>query len=43
MAIRMAERGVKVDLVDSEANWGAAGTGVTLSPLTARASLPAWR
>ena len=37
MAIRMAENGVKVDLVDSEKNWGAAGTGVTLSPLTARA------
>ncbi len=37
VAIRMAERGVKVDLVDSEKNWGAAGAGVTLSPLTARA------
>lgn len=37
VAIRMAERGVAVDLVDNEANWGAAGTGVTLSPLTARA------
>ena len=36
-AIRMAERGVSVDLVDIERNWGAAGTGVTLSPLTARA------
>ena len=37
VAIRMAERGVAVDLVDIEQNWGAAGTGVTLSPLTARA------
>lgn len=37
VAIRMAERGVAVDLVDNETNWGAAGTGVTLSPLTARA------
>ncbi|GAB4356816.1 MAG: FAD-dependent oxidoreductase [Oricola sp.] len=37
VAIRMAERGVKVDLVDIEKDWGAAGTGVTLSPLTARA------
>ncbi|MCB1357265.1 MAG: FAD-dependent monooxygenase [Maritimibacter sp.] len=37
VAIRMAERGVAVDLVDIEKNWGAAGTGVTLSPLTARA------
>lgn len=36
-AIRMAERGVAVDLVDIEQDWGAAGTGVTLSPLTARA------
>ncbi len=37
VAIRFAERGVDVDLVDLEENWGAAGTGVTLSPLTARA------
>lgn len=37
VAIRMAERGVAVDLIDSEENWGAAGTGVTLSALTARA------
>lgn len=37
VAIRMAERGVAVDLVDIEKNWGAAGTGVTLSALTARA------
>ena len=37
VAIRMAERGVAVDLVDIETDWGAAGTGVTLSPLTARA------
>lgn len=37
VAIRMAERGVAVDLVDIEENWGAAGTGVTLSPLTTRA------
>lgn len=37
VAIRMAERGVAVDLVDIEQNWGAAGTGVTLSALTARA------
>lgn len=37
VAIRMAERGVTVDLVDIEDNWGAAGTGVSLSPLTARA------
>lgn len=36
-AIRLAERGVAVDLVDIEENWGVAGTGVTLSPLTARA------
>ncbi|MBV7380621.1 FAD-dependent monooxygenase [Maritimibacter dapengensis] len=36
-AIRLAERGVKVDLIDIEENWGAAGTGVTLSSLTARA------
>lgn len=36
-AIRMAERGVKVDLVDIAENWGAAGTGVSLSNLTARA------
>lgn len=36
-AIRMAERGVTVDLVDIEQAWGAAGTGVTLSQLTARA------
>ena len=36
-AIRLAERGVAVDLVDSATDWGAAGTGVTLSPLTARA------
>lgn len=36
-AIRLAERGVVVDLVDIEEDWGAAGTGVTLSPLTARA------
>ncbi|TMV87442.1 oxidoreductase [Thioclava sp. BHET1] len=36
-AIRLAERGVVVDLVDIEENWGAAGTGVTLSPLTCRA------
>lgn len=37
VAIRMTERGVAVDLVDIEETWGAAGTGVTLSPLTARA------
>lgn len=37
VAIRMAERGVAVDLVDIAENWGAAGTGVTLSTLTARA------
>lgn len=36
-AIRLAERGVAVDLVDIEKDWGAAGTGVTLSVLTARA------
>ncbi len=36
-AIRFAERGVKVDLVDIATSWGTAGTGVTLSPLTARA------
>jgi 2-polyprenyl-6-methoxyphenol hydroxylase-like FAD-dependent oxidoreductase len=36
-AIRLAERGVAVDLVDIEENWGAAGTGVTLSSLTCRA------
>jgi 2-polyprenyl-6-methoxyphenol hydroxylase-like FAD-dependent oxidoreductase len=36
-AIRLAERGVSVDLVDIATNWGTAGTGVTLSPLTARA------
>ncbi|MGH1368124.1 MAG: FAD-dependent monooxygenase [Maritimibacter sp.] len=36
-AILLAERGVKVDLVDISENWGAAGTGVTLSALTARA------
>lgn len=36
-AIRMAERGVSVDLVDIQDDWGAAGTGVTLSVLTARA------
>jgi 2-polyprenyl-6-methoxyphenol hydroxylase-like FAD-dependent oxidoreductase len=35
-AIRLAERGVSVDLVDNASNWGAAGTGVTLSPLTCR-------
>ena len=28
-AIRMAERGVSVDLIDIEDNWGAAGTGQT--------------
>ena len=37
IAIRMAERGVAVDLVDIEKEWGAAGTGVTLSPPTSRA------
>lgn len=37
VAIRLAENGVAVDLVDIQENWGAAGTGVTLSPLTARA------
>lgn len=36
-AIRLAENGVTVDLVDIEENWGAAGTGVTLSSLTCRA------
>lgn len=36
-AIRLAEAGVSVDLVDIEENWGAAGTGVTLSSLTCRA------
>ena len=37
VAIRLAERGVAVDLVDIADNWGLAETGVTLSPLTARA------
>lgn len=36
-AIRLAEAGASVDLVDIEDNWGAAGTGVTLSSLTCRA------
>ena len=36
-AIRLGEKGVDVDLVDIEQDWGAAGTGVTLSMLTARA------
>lgn len=36
-AIRMAEHGVKVELVDIAQDWGVAGTGVTLSVLTARA------
>lgn len=36
-AIRLAEAGVSVDLVDIEENWGAAGAGVTLSSLTCRA------
>lgn len=36
-AILLAERGVAVDLIDIEKDWGAAGTGVTMSPLTARA------
>lgn len=37
VAIRLAERGVVVDLVDIQENWGTTGTGVTLSVLTARA------
>ena len=36
-AIRMREAGIAVDLIDSDANWGVYGTGVTLSVLTLRA------
>jgi len=37
-AIRFAEMGgAQVDVIDSAENWGAVGTGVTLSPLTLRA------
>ncbi len=36
-AIKLAEGGVRVEVIDSAENWGAVGTGVSLSPLTLRA------
>ncbi len=36
-AIKFAEAGIAVDVIDAAQNWGLAGAGLTMSPLTLRA------